>query len=70
VSYNLFRLFLVHKISIYAFIYENTKRKRKKGKKKKGSRLDGPGGVLAQSSAGARRSGRMGPGGPRGEGTA
>jgi hypothetical protein len=30
VPYNLFRLFLVHKISTYAFLYENRKRKRKK----------------------------------------
>jgi hypothetical protein len=41
VPYNLFRLFLVHKISIYAFIYENSKRKRRKGKR---SQIAGPGG--------------------------
>jgi hypothetical protein len=28
VPYNLFRLFLVHKISIYAFIYENRKKEK------------------------------------------
>jgi hypothetical protein len=33
VPYNLFRLFLVHKISIYAFIYNNRKIKRRKGKR-------------------------------------
>jgi hypothetical protein len=33
VPYNLFRLFLVHKISINAFIYKNRKRKRRKGKR-------------------------------------
>jgi hypothetical protein len=32
VPYNLFRLFLVHKISTYVYIY-NRKRKRKKKKK-------------------------------------
>jgi hypothetical protein len=59
----------VHKISIYAYIYENRKRKGEK-KKEKGSRLAGPGGkISAQPSAGARRRGRMGPGGPRKEGT-
>jgi hypothetical protein len=34
VPYNLFRLFLVHKISIYAFIYENRKNKWEKEKEK------------------------------------
>jgi hypothetical protein len=37
VPYNLFRLFLVHKISIYAFLYENRKRKRGKEKGKRNS---------------------------------
>jgi hypothetical protein len=31
---NLFRLFLVHKISIYAYIYENRKKKWEKEKEK------------------------------------
>jgi hypothetical protein len=35
VPYNLFRLFLVHKISIYIHIYKNRKRKRKKKKKER-----------------------------------
>jgi hypothetical protein len=35
VPYNLFRLFLVHKISIYGFLYENRKRKRGKEKGKR-----------------------------------
>jgi hypothetical protein len=43
VPYNLFRLFLVHKISIYAFLYENRKRKRGK-KKEKGFWIARPGG--------------------------
>jgi hypothetical protein len=32
VPYNLFRLFLVHKISIYVYIYINRKRKEEKRK--------------------------------------
>jgi hypothetical protein len=34
VSYNLFRLFLVHKISAYKYIYENGEKKWEKKKKK------------------------------------
>jgi hypothetical protein len=34
VPYNLFRLFLVHKISIYAYVYENRKKKWKRKKKR------------------------------------
>jgi hypothetical protein len=50
---NLFRLFFVHKISIYAYTYENRKRKGEK-KKEKGSRLAGPGGKFRPSRARAR----------------
>jgi hypothetical protein len=50
VPYKLFRLFLVHKISIYAFIYENRKRKSRKGKK--GSRLAGPRGGFGPAERG------------------
>jgi hypothetical protein len=42
--YNLFRLFLVHKISIYIHIYKNRKRKRKKKKEKGFPQLAGRGG--------------------------
>jgi hypothetical protein len=34
VPYNLFKLFLVHKISVYEYIYENRKKKWKKEKEK------------------------------------
>jgi hypothetical protein len=46
VPYNLFKLFLVHKISVneYIYIYENKKKKWKKEKKKRDSHLAGPGG--------------------------
>jgi hypothetical protein len=33
VPYNLFKLFLVHKISAYKYIYDNGKRKKKKDSK-------------------------------------
>jgi hypothetical protein len=35
VPYNLFRLFLVHKMSIYAYVYGNRKIEMEKGKGKK-----------------------------------
>jgi hypothetical protein len=60
VPYNLFKLFLVHKISAYKYIYENGKRK-----KKRNSQLIGPGGFRpsrAQTRAGCSAS-------PRGAGT-
>jgi hypothetical protein len=44
VPYKLFKLFLVHKISAYKYIYENGKKKWEKEKKKRDSRLTGPGG--------------------------
>jgi hypothetical protein len=34
VPYNLFKLFLVHKISVYKYIYENGKNNWKKEKRK------------------------------------
>jgi hypothetical protein len=34
VPYNLFKLFLVHKISVYKYIYENGKKNWKKEKRK------------------------------------
>jgi hypothetical protein len=52
VPYNLFRLFSVHKISIYTHIYKNRKRKRKK-KKEKDFLASWAGGNSAQPSAGA-----------------
>jgi hypothetical protein len=52
VPYNLFRLFLVHKISIHAFIYENSKRKRRKGKRKRGFWIAGPGGDFSPAERG------------------
>jgi hypothetical protein len=49
--YNLFRLFLVHKISIYIHIYKNRKRKRKKKKEKGFPQLAGRGGGIRPSRA-------------------
>jgi hypothetical protein len=43
VPYNLFRLFLVHKISASKYIYENGKRNGKR-KRRKDFQLAGPGG--------------------------
>jgi hypothetical protein len=57
VSYNLFRLFLVHKISIYAFIYENRKIKMEKRKKEKGSRLAGSRGEFDPAEGARARAG-------------
>jgi hypothetical protein len=44
VPYNLFRLFLVHKISIYEYIYMKIGKRNGKRKKKRNSQLTGPGG--------------------------
>jgi hypothetical protein len=52
--YNLFKLFLVHKISVYKYIYENGKRKWKK-KKEKGFSASWAGGNFGPASAGAGR---------------
>jgi hypothetical protein len=60
VPYNLFKLFLVHKISVYKYIYENGKRVGK-GKKKRNSQLAGIGGISAQRA----RAWAGGPAGPR-----
>jgi hypothetical protein len=70
VPYNLFKLFLVHKISAYIYIYIYIKMGKRNGKKKnkRDSKLTGPGGILAR--LGARRHGRLGPDGPRGAVTA
>jgi hypothetical protein len=70
VPYNLFRLFLVHKISAYKYIYENREKKWEKKKKKEfsaswaGRDFGPPGasaraGVLAaqQGDGGGRRHG-------------
>jgi hypothetical protein len=59
---NLFRLFLVHKISIYAFIYENRKRNGKK-KMKRISLLTGPWGDFGPARARARSPASPGRGG-------
>jgi hypothetical protein len=63
VPYNLFKLFLVHKISTYNYICENGK--RKKEKEFQVNRAGG-GGISAWS--GARGRGQLGPDGPRGAG--
>jgi hypothetical protein len=55
VPYNLFKLFLVDKISIYEYIYEN---REKKWKKKRNSELTGLGGFWPSESGRAR--GRVG----------
>jgi hypothetical protein len=57
VPYNLFKLFLVHKISAYKYIYENGKRK-----KKRNSQLAEPGGNFGPAERGRAR----GAGGPLG----
>jgi hypothetical protein len=61
VPYNLFGLFLVHKISIYAYVYENKKRNGKR-KKKRVFPANWAGGISAQQRR-ARAAG--GPAGPR-----
>jgi hypothetical protein len=70
VPYNLFRLFLVHKISIYIHIYKKMEKKRTKEKDKEFSVswARGGGGNLAQQGhtrAVARVGGPLGP--PAGE---
>jgi hypothetical protein len=62
--YNLFRLFLVHKISIYAFIYENRKRKKKKEKRKGFSVSWAPVGNSVEPKARAHPRGRSAQLGP------
>jgi hypothetical protein len=53
VPYNLFGLFLVHKISAYKYIYEMGKRNGKR-KRKREFQLAGPGGISAHPGASAR----------------
>jgi hypothetical protein len=65
--YNLLKLFLVHKISAYKYIYENGKRKWEKEKEKE-FQANRVGGISAWSGAGARRRSQLGPDGPRGAG--
>jgi hypothetical protein len=69
VPYNLFKIFLVYKISVNEYIYENRKKKWKKGKKKRDSQLAGPGGRFRPSRARACAQTRAGgpPGPPVGE---
>jgi hypothetical protein len=55
VPYNLFGLFLVHKISIYAYVYENRKKEMEKGKIKGFSLLTGPWGFRPSWGACARQ---------------
>jgi hypothetical protein len=64
VPYDLLKLFLVHKISAYKYIYENGKKKW--GKKKRVFLLAGPerGVFSAQPSASARAGTAGGPLGP------
>jgi hypothetical protein len=54
VPYNLFKQFLVHKISVYKYIYENRKKKWKKEKEKEFS-ASWAGGDFGPESAGAGR---------------
>jgi hypothetical protein len=49
VPYNLFKLFSVHKISIYKYIYENRKKKWEKEKEREFS-ASWAGGILAQQA--------------------
>jgi hypothetical protein len=68
VPYNLFRLCLVHKISIYVYIYENRKKKWKKEEEKE-FHANWAGGDFGPASVGERaRAG--GPADPRRSGTA
>jgi hypothetical protein len=67
VPYNLFKLFLVHKISVYKYIYENGKKKWKKEKEKEFS-ASWAGGDFGPASASARAGARAG--GPRRSGAA
>jgi hypothetical protein len=64
VSYNLFKLFLVYKISTYKYICENGKKNWEKEKEKEFQVNWAEGGISAWSGAGARRRGQMGPVGP------
>jgi hypothetical protein len=64
VPYNIFRLFLVHKISIYAYIYEIRKKKWKKEKRKGVSLQLGRGGFWPSRGAGARACGQAAQLGP------
>jgi hypothetical protein len=63
VPYNLFKLFLVHKISAYKFICENGKKKWEKEKENE-FQVNRVGGISAWSGAGARRRSQMGLDGP------
>jgi hypothetical protein len=54
VPYNLFKLFLVHKISVYKYIYENGKKKWKKEKGKEFS-ASWAGGDFSPASEGTGR---------------
>jgi hypothetical protein len=58
VPYDLFKLFLVHKISIYKYIYENGKKKWKKEKEKE-FLASWTGGILAQRARARARGGRL-----------
>jgi hypothetical protein len=60
---NLFKLFLVHKISAYKYIRKNGKKKWKE-KEKGFPFLVGRGGFLAHMGAGARAGEAGGPAGP------
>jgi hypothetical protein len=63
VPYNLFKLFLVHKISAYKYIYENGKKKWEK-KKERVFLLAGPGEILAHLGVSACTDAVGGPLGP------
>jgi hypothetical protein len=59
VPYNLFKLFLVHKISayiyIYIYIYMKMGKRNGKRKKKRNSQLAGPGGDFGTAERGRTR---------------
>jgi hypothetical protein len=58
VPYNLFRLFLVHKISIYAYIYMKIGKRNGKRKKKRNFPANSVGGDFVLARARARPRGR------------
>jgi hypothetical protein len=63
VPYNLFKLFLVHKISVYKYIYENRKKKweKKKEKEFQVNRAGGDFGLVRRGRAASRPNGPIRP---------
>jgi hypothetical protein len=54
VPYNLFRLFLVHKISAYKYIYMKMGKRNRKRKRRRNFQLARTGGISAHPGASAR----------------